>query len=220
MEKRNTVSECFKAVGVVAKKALVLIAIKLFMIFFAFLLMVVQNAVLNVVLGLSVTAAECALLFFTGRGQARDEFKYIRINRNKYPDGVPLSQKARETDLVKAGLVAGAVVLFYSVFTVLGAALPQGPADAVSARIVFQGIMKFGFSGITMICAGFNLTQTLLDDGGVFFAFFFAGALLAAAAYFVGYFSSAKLRFKQHEEIRREIRQFEEMGRIGRRGKK
>ncbi|MDR1092530.1 MAG: hypothetical protein LBL66_00095 [Clostridiales bacterium] len=219
MKKQTTVSEYFKAWAVIAKKALVLVAIKLFMIFFAALLFV-QNAALNVILGVLVTAAECALLFFTGRGQARDEFKYIRINKSKYPDGVPLSQKARETSIAKAGYVAGSLVLFYSVFTVLGAALPQGAEGAVSARLVFQGIMKFGYSGITMICAGFNLTQTLIDSGGVFFAFFFVGVLLVAAAYFTGYFLSAKLRFKQHAEIQDEIKQFEEMGRIGRKGKK
>jgi hypothetical protein len=96
----------------------------------------------------------------------------------------------------------------------------MGAADTVTARLVFQGIMKIGFSGITMICAGFNLTDTLIQSGWVFFIFFFIGTLLIAAAYFTGYVLSAKLRMRQHAEIQSEIRQFQEMGRIGRRGKK
>ncbi|GHV01908.1 hypothetical protein FACS1894211_12440 [Clostridia bacterium] len=223
---KQNAGEYLKATGVVAKKALILIGIKLFMVFFAALLFV-SNVTLNVVFGILVIAAECALLFVIGKGQARDEYKYVRINKSTYPDGAPLSKKARETSMVKAGIVAGTVVLFYSVFTLLGAILPVSAGEGIAARVVFQGIMKIGFSGITMICTGFGLTgnaegapNVLVENGGVFFAFYFTGTVLVAAAYFVGYVLSARLRMRQHVEIQQEIKQFEDMGRIGRRGKK
>ena len=373
---KNNIKEYVKASGVIMKRVGILVGVKLLMLFFA-MLMFINIAWLNVIIGILVTAAECVLFFFLAKGQARDEFKHIRINKSTYPDGAPLSKKARETSVVKAVVIAAVLVLFYSVFIVLGAVLPKGNggakgaaelynyefyicglddrllqfdgdenitlrpnggpdylygdgnvsfADGIKltysgdengdntgygvsfgsfnslnnnlgiddwsketvafyafnpnpfdlcvsivyrekdkggmitpvtlkaagdwtaangwtavelpfgdfeltdkserifyfkvwientggARNVFQGIMKLGFCGITMLCSGFNLSNTLLANGGVFFAFYFIGAVLVAAAYFIGYFLSARLRMKQHKEIQDEIRMLDGLAR-------
>jgi len=219
------------------KKCGTFLGIQIIIVILGFVLLMIQNDVAHIVLGIVVVLLNGFLFYLIGKSSALKDFKFKRINLAKFGGNTPYYEKCKEMRLSNAITAIGAFFAINLILVVIGS------LSTSTGMTVLRGIITFVFMGIMLIGSGTGFLTTvngiaaveaktavinettgeIISEAveavegvagrpGLFPALFLPIIFAICACYVIGYYLAARKRNKQHVEIQEEIAMFDRMG--------